>query len=54
MVLRRILIISFKAVGWSPKDKARRLVVISTEEQFHIAGDGLVGSLKCNQQNGTR
>jgi hypothetical protein len=29
-------------VKWSPKEKARRLVVITTEAEFHIAGDGLV------------
>ncbi|CAB4037235.1 integrin beta-PS-like, partial [Paramuricea clavata] len=29
------------AVKWSPKEKARRLVVITTEAEFHIAGDGL-------------
>ncbi|XP_028399538.1 integrin beta-1-A-like [Dendronephthya gigantea] len=34
-----------KAVNWSPKESARRLVVITTEADFHIAGDGLLGGL---------
>lgn len=33
------------AVGWVPKDQARRLVVVSTEAEFHIAGDGLLAGL---------
>lgn len=33
---------NIQEVNWSPKEEARRLVVITTEEEFHIAGDGLV------------
>ncbi|XP_046846829.1 integrin beta-1-A-like [Xenia sp. Carnegie-2017] len=34
-----------KDVGWSPIKDARRLVVIAVEDDFHIAGDGLLGGI---------
>ena len=33
------------AIGWREKRKARRIILITTDQTFHYSGDGLVGGV---------
>jgi len=39
------VIVCDREIGWRDKNKARRIVIITTDANFHFAGDGLLGGV---------
>ena len=33
------------AIGWREKRKARRIILVTTDQTFHFSGDGLLGGV---------